>query len=115
MRPAGPSERRQPENFSKSDRFEWWVGQRLRGQAVLNGGLGHRDRDGGRGRPQVGNWWQQGRACAGRVGEFVNGVRGRGDHGVVDSPGTDDRHTEAESGEDQCVVGLGDGVGASTP
>jgi hypothetical protein len=34
--------------------------------------------------------------------------------GVVDSPGTDDRHTEAESGKDQCVVGLGDGVGASS-
>jgi hypothetical protein len=53
-------------------------------------------------------------APAGRVGECGNGVRGGGDHGVVDSPGSNDRYTEAEAGEDQCVVvGLGDGVSAS--
>ena len=37
-------------------------------------------------------------ACAGRVGECGNGVRGRGDHGVVDSPGTDEGHTGPSPG-----------------
>jgi hypothetical protein len=55
----------------------------------------------------------KGPAWAGRVGECGNGVRGRSDHGVGDSPGTDDRDTEAETGEDQRVIGLGDGVGPS--
>jgi hypothetical protein len=34
------------------------LGQRLFGQAVLLGGLGHREGDGGRDRSQVRHWWQ---------------------------------------------------------
>jgi hypothetical protein len=86
------------------------VGQRLFGQAVHIGCLGHRDSDRGRNCPQVCHWWQQRPARASRIGERGNGVRSSGDHGVVDSPCPDDRYTEAEAREDQRVVGLSNGV-----
>ena len=80
------------------------VGQWLLGQAVLIGGAGYRDGEGGRDGLQVGNWWQQGRACAGRVGGCGNGVRGGRDHVVGDSLGADDATARPSPGKTSALL-----------
>ena len=81
-------------------------------ESFLDGGDGDGDSDGGGDGAQVVDRRQQRRSGGGGVGESGDGVCGGGDHAVGDPAGAGDRDAEAEAGEDQRVVGLGDAIGA---
>src|SRR5215216_1780516 len=74
------------------------VQRRLR-QALLLGGAGHGDGDGGRDHPQVGHRRQQARPAGGGVRQPGHRLGRGGDHAVGDPRGPGHGHAEAEAGE----------------